>query len=255
MQTETDAERIRALGGQNVEVFGNCKYDQAIEGLDADPAHWRRELGIDATVPVVVIGSTRSELEEKLIVEAIKGLQVQIVWAPRHLERVEALTAILNEAGSQVARRSLGGTLQSSRLGESPPPSTFSSAQERAPAVLILDTYGELSHVYSVADVVIIGGGFDNLGGQNLIQPLAHGKPVIHGPHMQNFKDVSEAADKDGAAVCVSSPGELKAVLSSLLADEGKRAQKGEAATRLVQASLGASKRYAQAIVAASGAS
>ncbi|MBS1723571.1 MAG: 3-deoxy-D-manno-octulosonic acid transferase [Armatimonadetes bacterium] len=233
MQSETDRERILALGAKEAEVFGNCKFDQAAEGLDADPEHWRSELGLSNDRPVVVIGSTRSEMEEDFVLQAIRGLDAQVVWAPRHLERTGAIKSLLEGAGVSVRLRSQG----------SAPPSQ----------VVLLDTYGELSQVYSVADIVVIGGGFDDLGGQNLIQPLAHGKPVIHGPNMQNFKDVTEAADRAGAARCVRTPSELRTALETLLADKALRVRMGGLATDLVKVNLGASERYAEAIVRASG--
>ena len=105
----------------------------------------------------------------------------------------------------------------------------------------------------SHARVVVIGGGFEDLGGQNLIQPLAHGKPVVHGPHMQNFRDVAESGRHSGATVTVSDAHGLANALQELLADPERRSRMGEAARNLVQSSLGASRRYAEAIVAASG--
>lgn len=250
MQTEIDADRIKALGGQNVEVFGNCKYDQAAEGLDADPQTWRAALGINPAKPVVVIGSTRSELEEKLIAEAIKGLNAQIVWAPRHLERAEAVRTLCEARGFPVALRSAGGRFAPQSL-PSPGTAQPSESGEGVPEVLVLDTYGELSQVYSIADVVVIGGGFDDLGGQNLIQPLAHGKPVIHGPHMQNFKDVTQAALREGASVSVGTSSELAVELRRLLKDGDARKDMSVAARKLVNSNLGASQRYAEAIVSA----
>jgi len=259
MQTQTDAERIRKLGGQNIEVFGNCKFDEASDSLNADPVFWRNELGIDPIRPVIVIGSSRGEAEEKLIAEAIIGLDAQFVWAPRHLERVDALKATLVQAGIPVGQRSLGETFASSRLHEDS--GFFAEAQSGkvsqgktlfSPEVLLLDTYGELSEIYCAADIVIVGGGFDNLGGQNLIQPLAHGKPVIQGPHMQNFRDVSEAAKRSGATMVCATSNELRATLDDLIGNPTKRLEMGKAAKELVAKNLGASKRYAEAIVEAS---
>lgn len=229
MQSDKDAERIGVLGAPKVEAFGNCKFDQALSGLDADPEEWRQALGLDCKVPIVVIGSTRGEMEEKFVLDALEGIDdLQIVHAPRHLERVSAL------AGE--VRRRLGGVALRS--------------QNEAGRYLILDTYGELDKVYSVADVVIIGGGFDDLGGQNLLQPLAHGKPVLHGPHMQNFREVADGAVAAGASAICSTPQELADRLRSLLSDPGKREAMGAAAARLIAANAGASKRYAQAIAA-----
>jgi 3-deoxy-D-manno-octulosonic-acid transferase len=229
MQTERDAERIQALGARSAEVFGNCKFDQAAQGLEADPAEWRARLGLRDDLPVVVVGSTRGEMEERFVLDALAEVgfdRLQVVHAPRHLERVPALAAEAERRGARVGRRSL---------------------EEMAP-YLLLDTYGELGFVYSVADVVIVGGGFDRLGGQNLVQPLAHGKPVLHGPNMQNFRDAAESAVAAGASLVCATPEELAANLERLLGDPEERRTRGEAAKALVQASLGASRRYAEAI-------
>lgn len=239
MQTPVDADRIKALGGQNVEVFGNCKFDQAVEGLDADPREWQEKLGLPKTSDqsnpsnpapfTIVIGSTRGAEEEDFFLQALSNLDdLFIIHAPRHMERVADLAEKVKAKFGQVSLRS-----------EGPATSNY----------LILDTYGELSSVYAVADVVIIGGGFANHGGQNLIQPLAHGKPVLHGPHMQNFRAVAESAQKAGASRVCRSPDDLAAALKELREDEAARTRMGASARALVQENLGASKRYADAIL------
>lgn len=113
---------------------------------------------------------------------------------------------------------------------------------------LILDTFGELAGVYSTADVVVVGGGFSNLGGQNILQPLAHGKPVLHGPHMANFQDVAQGAAESGATRVCADAESLAAAIDQLLADERLRARMGQAARDYVASNLGAAKRYAEAI-------
>ncbi|AIE86297.1 3-deoxy-D-manno-octulosonic acid transferase [Fimbriimonas ginsengisoli] len=226
MQADADAERIRFLGAREVEVLGNSKFDQALEGLDADPAIWRRELGIDPAIPVVVVGSLRAE-EFDFVTQALPS-DAQIVIAPRHVEKGDDLEKTL---GTGVARRSRNERLSPAR-------------------VLILDTYGELAKIYSVADIVVIGGGFADLGGQNIIQPLAHGKPVIHGPHMQNFRDVAAQAHEGGATIIASTPEELRNAIRDLLADRSRQDQLGVAAQQIVRRNAGASRRYASAIAA-----
>ncbi|CAN5464059.1 3-deoxy-D-manno-octulosonic acid transferase [soil metagenome] len=228
MQTEVDAERIRDLGASNVRVLGNCKFDQADESASVDPAFWRSELKLDPAKLTIVVGSTRSEMEEALVIEAIQRVdldKVQVVHAPRHLERVEALSSSVKAAFGSVALRSKG---------------------ETGP-YLILDTYGELASVYSAADIVIIGGGFDNLGGQNIIQPLALGKPVIHGPHMQNFQEVADQAWEVRATREADNAAQLEFEINSLR-HPGLRRLAGEAGRKLIADNLGASARYAKAI-------
>lgn len=229
MQTDVDRERIVALGARSAEVLGNCKFDQALEGLDADPAAWRSKLGIPEGRPVVVVGSTRGEEEEDFVLEALSGIDATVVHAPRHLERVPDL-----------ARKAAG------RFG-----AAALRSKGEAGDYLILDTYGELSSVYAVADVVVIGGGFANHGGQNLLQPLAHGKPVLHGPHMQNFRSVADAAVAAGASRVCTSPAELREALTELLDSPAERDRMGSAAQDLIERNRGASRRYAERIAAA----
>lgn len=230
MQTETDAERIKTIGGKDVEVFGNSKFDEALPNESDLETKWRRTLHISEGKQVVVIGSTRGEEEEEFVFEALRQVDptnIVVVHAPRHLERVEAIASAAVKVFGEVALRSKGETGN----------------------YIILDTMGELGNVYSVADVVVVGGGFANLGGQNILQPLAHGKPVIHGAHMQNFKAISAAANGCGATEIVESPTELAGALNRLLQNASERASKGEAAMAFIKANAGASDRYAQAIV------
>lgn len=229
MQSELDAERFRALGAASAEVLGNCKFDQALDGTDADPAEVRASLGLGTGDLVVVIGSTRGAMEEGFVLEAVSDprlASVKFVHAPRHLERVPDIMAAYSKR-FEVRQRSKGETGQ----------------------YLLLDTYGELSRTYAAADIVVVGGGFDKLGGQNILQPLAHGKPVVHGPHMNNFRDAAEMAATAGATLVASSPAQLADILADLAQDRSKREQMGGRARELVAANVGASKRYAQKIV------
>jgi 3-deoxy-D-manno-octulosonic-acid transferase len=110
----------------------------------------------------------------------------------------------------------------------------------------VLDSYGELSSVYAVADVVVVGGGFAQLGGQNILQPLALGKAVVFGPHMHNFRDVVAEASA-GAAVQTHAEG-LLVEIERLLADDELRRELGSRARTLITRHTGASARYAQLI-------
>ncbi len=228
MQTEQDKERIEALGAPKAEVFGNTKYQEAADALSVDPDHWRRELGIESSDAVIFVGSTRGEEDETPVLEGLKLIseRVKVIWAPRHLERAPDLAKRIEQSLGKASFRSKG------EKGD----------------ITILDTYGELSQAYCVADVVIIGGGFANLGGQNLIQPLAHGKPVIHGPHMQNFRHAAEEAGQAGATLTAASGEELAAHINSLLTDKNLRQKMGEAGAALVRKHLGAAERIASAI-------
>ena len=232
VQTPVDRERIMALGAKNAEGLGNCKFDQAFEEPIYDLDEFKKELNLMPGKKVLVIGSTRGEVEEHFVVDALKKLPaetlagLQIIHAPRHLERVPDLVGIAKPLGLTIGQRSKGEEAQ----------------------YLILDTYGELGKVYAVADLVIVGGGFAKLGGHNILQPLAQGKPVIHGPHMENFKDASAAAADCGAALTASTPSELSNQIAKLINDEALRDEMGCAAETMIRKNLGASRRYAEAV-------
>lgn len=228
-QSETDAERLRFLGASNVEVFGNSKFDQLAAETETNVDALRREYGVQEGEKVVVIGSTRGADEEMLVASALKMLgrsDVRVIHAPRHIERAEAVLAEAERSGFAVGRRSLG---------------------ETAP-YLVLDTYGELAKLFAIADVAIIGGGFGEYGGQSPIQALAAGKPVLCGPHMENFRDIVDASVKAGATKILSTPSELCAELKFLLSDDAERARRGEFARKLIDGCRGAARRYAEAI-------
>ncbi len=232
VQTDLDKERFESLGATGVEVFGNTKFDEAASVEKVDPAVWREKLGISAEKKVVVIGSTRSEMEEEWIVQSFFWVpDVVFVHAPRHIESASRIVGLFRKfCGSSdktIGLRSKG------EMGD----------------YIVLDTFGELGSVYSVADVVVIGGGFDTMGGQNLIQPLALGKPVIHGPNMFNFREVAAASVRAGSSVICENSESLAATIRELLSDSAKNAEMGNAAKALIAANLGASKRYADAVV------
>lgn len=228
VQTETDAERLRALGFGSPEVAGNTKFDAAAS--EADPKDWRAELKIPSDAFLVVVGSTRSGAEEALVIEALaRHAEAWVVHAPRHIERAPELAAAYRAQFGSAALRSQGQSGQR----------------------LILDTYGELGGVYAAADVVVVGGGFDDLGGQNIIQPLALGKPVVHGPHMQNFKDVAEEALRTGASLVANTADKLAQALDRLARNPAERKKMGQAARALVARHTGAARKCAEAVVAA----
>jgi len=226
-QSEQDAERLTALGARNVQVLGNTKFDQAVDNMSAHHFDWRHMMGIPDDAVCVVVGSTRSEMEEHFVMNGLAQVpNAWVIYAPRHIERATDIGRLAVQHGFDPTYRT------DARHGK----------------FMILDTYGELASAYSAADIAIIGGGFDDLGGQNILQPLAAGVPVIHGPHMFNFKEATQTAHKLGAALEVNTPEQLGAALKQLCGDEARRKEMGAAGKQMIEASLGASGRYADAI-------
>src|SRR5204863_5437084 len=144
-----------------------------------------------------VVGSTRTPEEERLILSAYEAAarevpELALIHAPRHVERAEEVSRLMSEAGLQPVRR----TQIDSAIGPV--------------KHLILDTFGELAGVYALATVAFVGNSLiPPGGGQNLLQPLAHGKPVLYGPYMSNFRDLVSLAESAGVGFPVNSEQEL----------------------------------------------
>lgn len=239
VQSPTDAARFVELGLPpfRLAVVGNTKFDQALEVADADPVEWRKRLHLPPDSPVIVVGSTRTAEEELLVVEAYQQILKQVttaclVLAPRHLERVAEIERLMRARGLDPKRR----TALAEKGGE--------PAQ-----VVIVDTFGELARLYSVATVAVVGGGFAPLGGQNLLQPLAHGKPVFFGPHMHNFRDIAALAKFEGVGFEVESAQGLAEAVLHLLANPTRLNEIGEKARTLVRQHQGASERCVEQLL------
>ena len=122
-------------------------------------------------------------------------------------------------------------------------------SEPRAHAV-ILDTIGELAHLYQIATAVFVGGSLVDQGGHNVLEPAVYGKPVVFGPHMQNFAEIADAFVDQHAAIQVDGPADLSAVVLRLIGDPVERARLGAAARALVEANRGATPRTLEAIAA-----
>lgn len=224
-QSEADAERLRFLGAQSVKVIGNCKFDEAV-GETPGPS-FRSLMRVGDADALIVVGSVRGEEEERLVLEALAGLKARILFAPRHIERACEVVAMAKSLGYDVGLRSLG---------------------DLDKQLVVLDTLGELAGAYVGADLAIIGGGFSRLGGQNLIQPMAAGVPVICGPHMFNFRSAFEEARREAAVVVAHDAVSLRSAVEMLLSDADRRAKMGEAGRRIVERNRGSARRYAEEV-------
>src|ERR671922_2658570 len=199
MQTKLDAERIIAIGAEpsRVRVTGNIKYDLALEALtSADEQALRADLGIGGA-PVFMAGSTHRG-EEDVVIAAYRQARAQVpalrlLLAPRHLDRLDEVEALLRKHQLTVQRRSHGGRFPQG--GEAP--------------VLLLDTIGELAQLYAVGTVVFVGGSFAPIGGHNVLEPAARRKAILFGPHMHNFHQIAAALLEAGGAVQVQNPEAL----------------------------------------------
>jgi 3-deoxy-D-manno-octulosonic-acid transferase len=246
-QSEKDADRFRALGASpaRVQVYGNSKFDEAMPGVSAaEGAKLRLELGLNAEAPVLVAGSTREGEEEKVL-EAFEKLRhdhldAQLVIAPRHPDRGDHIERLVTERGFSVHRRSrvLADAEAASR-------ETAPTSQVR---VVILDTIGELTRVYSLATVVFVGGSLVPWGGHNILQPIALGKPTLMGPHMHNQQDLADIALQEQAAITVHDPAELAEVAGRIIASPGEQQLLATRGQAMLDKHRGAARRYAEAV-------
>jgi 3-deoxy-D-manno-octulosonic-acid transferase len=241
MQSDESARRLVDLGAVagRVTVTGSLKFD-SLE-LPAPSGHGRprervmRFFRLSPNRTVIVAGSTMRG-EEAAVLRAFARVKSSMpsalaVLAPRHPERFAEVERIARDAGFVTSRRS-----------ELP-----IDAEPRAD-VVVLDSIGELAQVYQLATAVFVGGSLVDHGGHNILEPAVFGKPIVFGPHMQNFKEIADAFLSNGAAVQVPSDRELESVLLALVTDPVRRARLGAAARALVEANRGAKTKTLEVI-------
>ncbi len=216
-----------------VHLAGNLKYDYQ---LAPDPEKTRLAerlaglLRVSGDEMIWLCGSTR-EGEESLLLETYVKLRREfpaLRWllAPRHPHRADEIALLLRQAGLRVLRRS-----------------DMARVTKGAPEVVILDSIGELAYVYQVADLVFVGGSLIDTGGQNPIEPANFGKPILFGPHMGNFAEISQTFLQSYAALQVRSAEELTARLNDLIQDPSARKWLSTNARKVVRENQGALKR------------
>lgn len=246
VQNETYASRLRALGvaPDRIRVTGNVKYDRfevTSAGVPRD-AEFERLLDIQPGESVIVAGSTHAGEEERLgrilrEIEERDGRSLRLVVAPRHPERsasaVDDLRRLLDGAPPGAPR-----TVH--RLTE-----LRSAGRKRADpsSWLVVDTIGELEKAYSVADAVFVGGSLIKHGGQNMLEPVALGKPTIVGPHVQNFADDVRNLLEAGGLIRVAGETELRDRLARLLGDPAEGAELVRRGQRVLEEGRGATER------------
>ena len=229
-QTGAHAARFAALGAPAPVVTGNLKFDLDVPATAlALGRELRRRFG--ALRPVWVAASTRDG-EEALILDALAARPLPpgtlTVVVPRHPQRFDAVAALLRERGIAFARRS----------DDLPVP-----ADAR---VVLGDSMGEMLGYCAAAAVVFVGGSLLPLGGQNLIEPIAVGRPTLVGPHMFNFAEATADALAAGAARRVDDAATLIEEVGALLAAPARCAAMGEAALAFHAAHRGAVERLWQ---------
>lgn len=235
-QTEGDAARLREAGARQVQVMGNLKFDIALKpALQAQGVQWHAGL----TRPVVLAAVWR-EGEDLPLLQAWAALPASgrplLALVPRHPQRFDEVAGLVQAAGLSVSRRSGW-------------PQGQPDAAALAADVWLGDSMGEMVAYYALADVVLLGGSFAPLGGQNLIEPAACGRLVIMGPHTFNFAEAAQLAEAAGAALRVA---DLPTAIQQAVQWLGSplRAQREQAALAFAAQHRGAAERMAQALLA-----
>jgi tetraacyldisaccharide 4'-kinase len=235
-QSDIDRERFLAAGAppERVETGGNLKFDIGLTETAPPPDVEKLIRGLQPSA-IVLAGSTRDG-EEEMVLAAADRLQKRrerllLVIAPRHPERFETAAKLLAQSRRRFVRRS--GLTGDTRLD--------------LPGVLLVDTLGELASLYALADVVFIGGSLIPWGGHNVLEPALAGKPVLVGPHMQNFRSIADTLRAAGGLVQIGGAEELAPAIERLLDDPGQAAAIGKAAQACVMAHRGATRRAAEA--------
>jgi len=238
MQGEEDARRIVELGAtkEKAIVAGNLKFDKPHEAVDERRREeLRRSIGIAPDERVMFLGSVHAGEEAAIAAylkaaKSVKGLR--LVIAPRRIEDIGWIEQALSGSGYSAMRKT-------TMTGE---------AARWDKIVPVIDTFGELSKLYAVADVVFVGGSLIPHGGQNPLEPAAHGVPVIFGHNMTNFRDAAKILKDAKAAWITSSTGEISNKVCELFGDETARKSAGEAAKKAVERNRGAASRSAELI-------
>lgn len=236
VQTVTDAERLKALGVREgkIKVTGNMKFDiNDYTDFKKDYTDFRKRLGLGYDNKLLVAGSTHSG-EEEIILGVYKKLlndlpYLRLLLAPRHPQRAKDVIKLTGEYGFNCfAISQLNSKAQESNI-----PKT----------VFILDSIGQLLFFYSIADIVFIGGSLIKKGGHNILEPAFLSKPILFGPFMQNFRDISELFLNNKAAIQVKNETELIENIKTLLKNPEQAAQLGQRARDLVSKNSGATAK------------
>lgn len=226
-QSEDDAQRLRAFGARQVSVTGSIKFDvEPPADLVAQGQRWRQLFGAR---PVLLCASTR-EGEEVLILEALHALSRRdflMVMVPRHPQRFDEVAELITERGWYVHRRSQG----------------LDVALPSDIDIVLGDSMGEMFAYYAACDVAFIGGSLLPLGGQNLIEACALGKPVLIGPHTFNFDLISKQAIAAQAALRVEDSHALMGCAQDLFDDPVRQAMIEVHAFEFARQHQGATKR------------
>ena len=224
-QTQADAERFEQLGAKQVSVAGNLKFE-VIPPVDAVMQGQQLRTLFGNNRPIFLAASTR-EGEEAIILNAVVEIpNLLTVIVPRHPQRFSEVEALLKARGIQYQKRS-----------------SLQQVVNNQTQVILGNTMGELFTYYASADICLVGGSLLPYGGQNLIEAMRMGKPVLIGEHTYNFKEVSVLALAQEAALLVKDAAKIRQTIENLLENPEKQAEMGAAGLAICMVSQGATEK------------
>jgi 3-deoxy-D-manno-octulosonic-acid transferase len=250
MQSRVDAVRAVKLGApaERVNVSGNIKYDVGKAGESpktTETANFLDKIFALSSTPLIIAGST-SDGEEEIILSVFQRLRnatglekTRLLIAPRHPERFDEVAHLLDSSRLKYARRST---------------SDLPNEDTRSVDAILLDSIGELAALYQFASVVFVGGSLVMKGGHNILEPALFSKPIVVGPHMENFREITNEFLRRDALIQLQQANrqelgdELKVALVELLNDRERAEELGENARRTVEENRGATARTIEAV-------
>jgi 3-deoxy-D-manno-octulosonic-acid transferase len=239
MQTETDHERIVAVGAppDRVMTIGNLKYDIPFRQIDDEGRNkLRRQYSIPDRMIVLAAGSTHAG-EEQCLIDTYRELLTTVtdlflVLVPRHPERTEEVAGLLKLSGLQFRRLT----------------SLSAAGQFKPGEVLLVDTIGEMMSIYALSDVAFVGGSLVPTGGHNLLEPASLGIPSVFGPHMANFREIAALVLQYGAGIQAETAERLTDSFRALITSAELRQVLGQNGLKLMRDNGGATERHMEVI-------
>lgn len=233
MQSKLDAEYIEYLGAakERITVTGNTKYDQTYAQVtDEEKLKLQDEFGFGRNHPIIVAGSTHRG-EEDAVLNAFNEIlkaypEARLLIAPREIMRGNDVKALAEKFGlKSICRSEMTGLVH-----------------EKTP-VVVLDTIGELGRLYSLGDIIFVGGSLVRTGGHNILEPAAHGKPILVGPHMFNFKEIYSLLSSREACLMVKDGKTLTDTMLMLCKNKELRDTMGKNCLDIIYENRGATQR------------
>ena len=248
-QSEEHRQRFIRLGlsAEKVHVTGNMKFDLECPSPSRQIQAALEKFRQDSNT-VVLLGASTHSGEEEILLEVYQQLRqeasgLRLVLAPRHLERLAEVESIIRSKGFSALRLSIlmDGSVNGS--------AALSGQDALAGPILVIDKWGVLNQTYACADLIYVGGSLVPIGGHNLAEAAIAGKPVFHGPRMNNFRDMEEEFSHRGARILVDDAASLKHQVLKLIQHPQDRIDLGKKAKQVVLENRGATEKNIKEIL------